>query len=86
MEIIPAPDFPTGGEIVGLKGARDFFSKGQGSITIRGKATIEKVSSASSSKGNTRAKNTIIITELPYMTNKAGETYPSVLFCFLTPL
>ncbi len=71
MEFIPAPDFPTGGEIIGVQGSKDFFSTGHGSITLRGKAVITEGNAKSTSA---RAKNSIVITELPYMTNKAGRS------------
>ena len=56
MEHIKAPDFPTGGEIFGLKGVRDAFETGKGRIMIRAKAEIE-------SDGN---HEQIIISEIPY--------------------
>ena len=62
MHIVPGPDFPTGGIILGRSGIRQAYSTGRGSITIRGKAHIEEAKSG---------KETIIITELPYQVNKA---------------
>jgi DNA gyrase subunit A len=89
MRIIPAPDFPTGGEIIGLKGARDFYTTGHGSIQVRGKAIIEKPkesTSAATKQGERKAKSTIIVTELPYMVNKASKNTLIHLFLmfFLT--
>ncbi|NPC94899.1 DNA gyrase subunit A [Bacillus sp. WMMC1349] len=62
MEIIPGPDFPTAGLIMGKSGIRKAYETGRGSITIRAKARIEESSSG---------KQTIIITEIPYQVNKA---------------
>ena len=62
MEFIPGPDFPTGGIIMGRSGIRSAYATGKGKITLRGKATIEE-------KSNGRFQ--IIITEIPYMVNKA---------------
>ncbi|TDQ38334.1 DNA gyrase subunit A [Aureibacillus halotolerans] len=62
MEIIPGPDFPTAGIILGRTGIRKAYETGRGSILIRAKAEIEE-----SSNG----KATIIVTELPYQVNKA---------------
>ena len=41
FELIPAPDFPTGGIVMGTKGARDMYSTGRGSVTIRAAAHVE---------------------------------------------
>jgi len=60
--IIKAPDFPTGGIIYGYRGVQDAFETGRGRIVVRGKAHIETTP-------NGREK--IIITEIPYMVNKA---------------
>lgn len=62
MEIIPGPDFPTGGIILGRSGIRRAYETGRGSITIRAKVEIEQASSN---------KETILVTELPYQVNKA---------------
>ncbi|WP_066366253.1 DNA gyrase subunit A [Neobacillus fumarioli] len=62
MEIIPGPDFPTGGIIVGRSGIRKAYETGRGSITIRAKVGIEQKSNG---------KETIIVHELPYQVNKA---------------
>lgn len=68
FELIPGPDFPTGGEIVGIQGIRDAYLTGRGSIVIRGVAQFEEVS-----LGRGRHRRTaIVITELPYQVNKAG--------------
>ncbi|WP_017298197.1 DNA gyrase subunit A [Nodosilinea nodulosa] len=67
MEIIPGPDFPTGGQILGRSGIRDAYMTGRGSVTMRGVATMETIEH----RGRPD-REAIIITELPYQTNKAG--------------
>ncbi|MGF1567554.1 MAG: DNA gyrase subunit A [Nodosilinea sp.] len=67
MELIPGPDFPTGGQILGRSGIRDAFMTGRGSITMRGVAAIETIEH----RGRPD-REAIVITELPYQTNKAG--------------
>lgn len=62
MEIVPGPDFPTGGIIMGRSGIRRAYETGRGSIVIRGKVEIEQ---------QANGKETIIVTELPYQVNKA---------------
>ncbi len=68
FELIPAPDFPTGGEIVGNSGIKEAYTTGRGSIVLRGIAQIEEIPA---SRG-TKRRMAIIITELPYQVNKAG--------------
>ena len=63
LRIVPGPDFPTGGFIVGRGGIRSAHRTGRGSLTVRGKATIERAE-----KGD---KLSIVITEIPYQLNKA---------------
>ena len=63
MRIIPAPDFPTGGTIVGKDGLVDAYTKGKGSITIRAVAEITELD-----KGRTA----IIVTEIPYEIKKSA--------------
>ncbi len=65
MEYIPAPDFPTGGVIMGRSGIRQAYRTGQGSIMIRSKCEIEEYGTG----GNVRSR--IIVTEIPYQVNKA---------------
>ncbi len=65
MEIIPAPDFPTGGVIMGRSGIKKAYRTGQGNIVIRSKCEIEEYGTG----GNTRSR--IIVTEIPYQVNKA---------------
>jgi DNA gyrase subunit A len=65
--IIPGPDFPTGGQILGRRGIRETYNSGRGSITMRGVASIETIEA----KGRPD-RDAVIITELPYQTNKAA--------------
>ena len=62
MEIVPGPDFPTGGIILGRSGIRSAFETGRGSIPLRAACEIEEM------KGGRQA---IIVTEIPYQVNKA---------------
>ncbi|MGE4585725.1 MAG: DNA gyrase subunit A [Mangrovibacterium sp.] len=62
ISVIKAPDFPTGGIIYGYKGVEDAYETGRGRVIIRGKSHIEP-------HGNGRER--IVITEIPYMVNKA---------------
>lgn len=63
MEHITAPDFPTGGIIYGYQGVRSAFETGRGRVVMRAKAEIETTS---------KGKERIIVTEIPYMVNKAN--------------
>ena len=65
MEYIPAPDFPTGGLIMGRSGIRQAYRTGQGKIVIRSRCEIEEYTSG----GQIRSR--IIVTEIPYQVNKA---------------
>jgi DNA gyrase subunit A len=67
MQYIPGPDFPTGGQILGTSGIREAYQTGRGSITMRGVAAIETIEQ----RGRPE-RDAIIITELPYQTNKAA--------------
>ncbi|MDQ0271975.1 DNA gyrase subunit A [Cytobacillus purgationiresistens] len=62
MDIIPGPDFPTAGLILGRSGIRKAYETGRGSITIRAKVEIEQKSNG---------KEVILVHELPYQVNKA---------------
>ena len=64
MKYIKAPDFPTGGIILGLDGVRDLYETGVGTIKIQAKYDIEDVEHSNSRKQ-------IVFTEIPYMVNKA---------------
>ena len=63
IEIVPGPDFPTGGIILGQSGSRSAYSTGKGSIIIRGKVLIEDLP---------KDKKAIIISEIPYQLNKVS--------------
>ncbi|MCS7248081.1 MAG: DNA gyrase subunit A [Anaerolineales bacterium] len=62
LRLMPGPDFPTGGVIVGSEGIRQAYSTGRGRLVLRGKAHIEE-------NGPNRYR--IVITEIPYQLNKA---------------
>ena len=62
VEIVPGPDFPTGGIILGRSGAKAALILGRGSVVTRGRATIEEVR---------KDRFAIIVTEIPYQVNKA---------------
>ncbi|AZL57565.1 DNA gyrase subunit A [Tabrizicola piscis] len=62
MDIIPAPDFPTGGLILGRSGARKAYLEGRGSVIIRAKTHIEEIR---------KDRFAIVIDEVPYQVNKA---------------
>ena len=62
-EYVPAPDFPTGGLILGLSGARKAYTEGRGSVIIRSKTQIEEIR---------KDRFAIIISEIPYQVNKAS--------------
>ncbi len=63
LEIVPGPDFPTGGEIIGRTGARQALMTGRGSVIMRGVATIEELR---------KDREAIIITSVPFQVNKAA--------------
>jgi len=63
LEIVPAPDFPTGGEIIGRTGARNALMTGRGSVVMRGKASVEEIR---------KDREAIVITAIPYQVNKAA--------------
>ncbi|MDG2992034.1 DNA gyrase subunit A [Candidatus Synechococcus calcipolaris G9] len=67
MQYIPGPDFPTGGHILGRGGIRDAYTTGRGSITLRAIASIETLEAP-----GRPPREAIIITELPYQTNKSA--------------
>jgi len=62
MQVLPGPDFPTAGLILGVRGIREAYETGRGSIVVQARATIEPME---------RGRNAIIVTELPYGVNKA---------------
>jgi DNA gyrase subunit A len=63
INIIPGPDFPTGGIILGRQGIRSAYHLGRGSIVMRGKVTIDTVR---------KDREAIIVSEIPYQLNKAS--------------
>ena len=67
MEHIEGPDFPTAGMIVGTSGIKDMYTTGKGSITVRAKAIIERITTAG--KGEVEQEQ-IVITEIPYQVKK----------------
>lgn len=66
---IPAPDFPTGGEIVDLEGVQQAYKTGRGSIPMRGIVHLEVLQVGKKRK---RDINALVVTELPYQVNKAA--------------
>jgi DNA gyrase subunit A len=63
LDIVPGPDFPTGGEIIGRTGARQALMTGRGSVVMRGKASVEEIR---------KEREAIIIHSIPYQVNKAA--------------
>lgn len=61
MQYIKAPDFPTGGVIYGYEGVREAFKTGRGRVVMRAKASFEEVD----------GRESIVVTEIPYLVNKA---------------
>ena len=62
MAIVPGPDFPTAGIILGRSGIRNAFETGRGSITIRARASVEQIR---------KDRDAIVVTEIPYQVNKS---------------
>ena len=65
MKFVKAPDFPTGGTIMGTQGVREAYTTGKGQIMVRAVAEVEPMSRAGS-------RMQIVVTELPYQVNKAA--------------
>lgn len=63
MKVLPGPDFPTGGIIMGRKGIRDAYETGKGSLTIRSKCRIEE---------GKNGKHFIVASEIPYQVNRTN--------------
>ena len=63
MKVLPGPDFPTGGIIMGRKGIRDAYETGKGSLTIRSKCRIEE---------SKNGKHSIVVSEIPYQVNRTN--------------
>ncbi|HTH17670.1 MAG TPA: DNA topoisomerase (ATP-hydrolyzing), partial [Magnetospirillum sp.] len=62
MELVPGPDFPTGGIILGRSGIRSAYTTGRGSVVMRGRCHIEEIR---------KDREAIVVTEVPYQVNKA---------------
>jgi DNA gyrase subunit A len=62
LEMVPGPDFPTGGFILGRQGIVDYYSKGRGSLKLRARAAVEKMP---------KDREAIVVTEIPFQVNKA---------------
>jgi DNA gyrase subunit A len=62
LELVPGPDFPTGGFILGRQGILDYYTRGRGSLRLRAKAATEKLG---------KDRESIVVTELPFQVNKA---------------
>ncbi len=63
MKVLPGPDFPTGGIIMGRKGIRDAYETGKGSLTIRSRCRIEE---------NKNGRYSIVVSEIPYQVNRTN--------------
>jgi DNA gyrase subunit A len=64
MNMLPGPDFPTGGFIYGKEGIRQAYATGRGSIIMRARAAIDRI-------GKSGERMAIVVTEIPYQVNKA---------------
>ncbi|MBP0000682.1 MAG: DNA topoisomerase 4 subunit A [Cyanobacteria bacterium SID2] len=69
FELIPGPDFPTGGEIVGLSGIKNAYRTGRGIVTVRGIVGVEEVQT-----GRTRrsTRTALVVTEFPFQVSKSS--------------
>ncbi len=63
LDIVPGPDFPTGGEIIGRSGPRQALQTGRGSVIMRGVASVEEIR---------QGREAIVITAIPFQVNKAS--------------
>jgi len=63
LELVPGPDFPTGGVVLGRAGVRAAYATGRGSIVVRGRCHVEELA---------RGREAIVLTEVPYQVNKAA--------------
>lgn len=63
MEIVPGPDFPTGGIILGRSGIRSAYESGRGSVVMRSKVDVEEIR---------KDRNALIVSEIPYQVNKSS--------------
>ncbi len=71
-ELIPGPDFPTGGEIMGIEGIHDAYRTGKGIITVRGISHVEVASVQAKLTKSKKRRDSLIVTELPFQVNKAA--------------
>jgi DNA gyrase subunit A len=62
LEMVPGPDFPTGGFILGREGIREAFARGRGQLKLRARAAIEHIG---------KDRDSIVVTEIPYQVNKS---------------
>src|SRR5947199_8335491 len=62
MAFVPAPDFPTGGTIIGRSGTHAAYRSGRGAVVLRAKSHVEEVRSG---------REALVFTEMPYQVNKA---------------
>jgi DNA gyrase subunit A len=62
IEMVPGPDFPTGGLLLGRQGIIDYFTRGRGSLKLRAKAATERLG---------KDRESIVVTEIPFQVNKA---------------
>ncbi len=62
LEMVPGPDFPTGGFLLGRQGILDYYTRGRGALKLRARAATEKLG---------KDREAIIVTEIPYQVNKA---------------
>lgn len=69
LELIPGPDFPTGGEIYGSQGIEEAYQTGRGSITVRGVVNLEEVQGGRSRRS---VRPALIVTEFPFQVNKSA--------------
>ena len=63
LEVLPGPDFPTGGIILGRAGIRSAYETGRGSVVMRGRVAVEEIR---------KEREALVITEIPYQVNKAS--------------
>ncbi|MEW6034783.1 MAG: DNA gyrase subunit A [Chloroflexota bacterium] len=63
LRIVPGPDFPTGGIILGQEGIRNAYAMGQGRVLVQARAEVEE---------GARGRSMVVVTELPYQVNKAA--------------
>jgi len=67
LRLVPGPDFPTGGSMMGVEGAESMYLTGRGGVKLRSVSHTEQVKA-----GKTKTRTAIVVTELPYQVNKAA--------------